>query len=60
LPAAFVATLLAQTRSFKLCISAYSCQNSSDDFPDTKGDGFLDTTGTRYAGAPAQMAPFRH
>jgi hypothetical protein len=32
-----VATLLAQARSFKLCISANSCQNSSDDFPDTKG-----------------------
>jgi hypothetical protein len=31
------ATLLAQARSFKLCISTNSCQNSSDDFPDTKG-----------------------
>ena len=32
-----VATLLPQARSFKLCISANSCQNSSDDFLDTKG-----------------------
>jgi len=31
--------LLAQARPFKLCISANSCQNFSDDFPDTKGKG---------------------
>ena len=37
-PEAFVATLLTQARSFKLCIAANSCQNFSDDFPDTKGE----------------------
>jgi len=32
-----VATLPAQTRRFKLRISAILCKNSSDLFPDTKG-----------------------
>jgi Lactate racemase N-terminal domain len=32
-----VATLFAQARRFKLCISANSCQNFNDDFSDTTG-----------------------
>jgi hypothetical protein len=56
----FAATLPAQTRRFKLRISAILCKNSSDLFLDTKGQGYLQVyggVGVSSVPGPVQVEP---